>query len=224
VDALFVARPNRFVVEAQLATGEHVLAHCADRGRLAWLQPGIPLLLGVKPDHGRKTGFQVAAASINGAWASLDTHLPNRLIAQALRMRALPPFQDYTAIRPEARHGTSRFDFRLSDGERVCYVEVKSVGIVHNGIGLFPDAPTDRGRRHVQELAALRAAGTRTALVFVAQHKHAQAVAPDPMIDPLFADALVEAATAGVEIYAWCCPVRRDGIRIDAAIPVSFMY
>jgi sugar fermentation stimulation protein A len=220
VDSVFVARPNRFVVAAQLPTGEQVLAHCADRGRLLWLQPGTPLLLGVKSGAGRKTGFQVAAAQVNGAWASLDTHLPNRLIAQALRMKALAPFTDYTTIRPEARHGVSRFDFRLSDAERVCYVEVKSVGIVHDGVALFPDAPTERGRRHVQELAALHAAGIRTALVFVAQHAHAQAVAPDRMLDPLFADALVEAERAGVEIYAWRCPIQRHGITIDARIPV----
>lgn len=219
VDATFVARPNRFVVEAELATGERVLAHCADRGRLLWLVPGLPLLVGVRPEAGRKTGFQVAAAWTNAAWASLDTHLPNQLIEQALRRGALPQFRGYPTIKREARLGASRFDFRLDDGAQTCYVEVKSAGNAHDGVAHFPDAPTERGRRHLHELAELAQTGTRAALIFVAQHATAEAVTPDRAIDPAFADALAAAAMAGVEIYAYCCPIERKGITLTQAIP-----
>lgn len=219
VDATFVARPNRFVVEARLGTGELVRAHCADRGRLLWLVPEMPLLVGVRPEAGRKTGFQVAAAWHNAGWASLDTHLPNRLIEQALRAAALPQFREYPTIQREVRHGASRFDFRLHDGLRQCYVEVKSAGNAADGLAQFPDAPTERGRRHLQELAALAQAGTRAALIFVAQHSSARAVAPDRAIDPAFADALGAAARAGVELYAYCCPIDRSGITLMQAIP-----
>lgn len=219
VDATFVARPNRFVVEAELPSGERVLAHCADRGRLLWLVPGTALLLGVRPEAGRKTAFQVAAAWANAGWASLDTHLPNRLIEQALRAGALPQFTRYPTIRREARHGASRLDFRLDDGAQTCFVEVKSAGNAWGGVAHFPDAPTERGRRHLLELAALAQSGTRAALIFVAQHATATAVAPDRTIDPAFADALVRAAHAGVEVYAYCCPIARNGITLAEAIP-----
>ena len=218
-DATFVARPNRFLLEAQLATGEQIAAHCADRGRLIWLVPGLPLLVGHKPQPGRKTAYQVAAAWSNDAWASLDTHLPNRLIERALRLRALPQFAAYTTIKREARHGSSRFDFLLTDGAQQCYVEVKSVGQVCAGVARFPDAPTERGRRHLQELAALAAAGIRTAVVFVAQHANATVVTPDRAIDPAFADMLGAVMQAGVEIYAYCCPIERNGITLSRAIP-----
>lgn len=219
VDATFVARPNRFVIEARLATGECVPAHCADRGRLLWLTAGLRLLVGVRPEPGRKTGFQVAAAWTEAAWASLDTHLPNRLIEQALRTGALSQFRGYPSIKREARLGGSRFDFRLDDGPHACYVEVKSAGNAFDGVAHFPDAPTERGRRHLQELAALVRGGTRAAVVFVAQHATAQAVAPDRRIDPAFADALRAAVDAGVEVYAYRCPIERDGITLNEAIP-----
>lgn len=218
-DARFLARPNRFVVEAELSSGEQISAHCADRGRLLWLVPGLPLLVGHKPAAGRKTSYQVAAAWIDGAWSSLDTHLPNRLIEHALRLGALPQFASYPTIKREARHGSSRFDFLLADGDRQCYVEVKSVGHVEDGVGRFPDAPTERGRRHLEELAALAASGTRTAVIFVAQNANATVVMPDRAIDPDFAATLGAVMQAGVEIYAYRCPLERNGITLTQAIP-----
>lgn len=219
IDATFVVRPNRFVIEAELATGERVLAHCADRGRLLWLQPGMALLAGVKPESGRKTGYQVAAAWHNQAWASLDTHLPNRLIDHALRAGVLPQFAGFRTIRREMRHGASRFDFRLDDGAHACYVEVKSAGNAYKQITHFPDAPTERGRRNLLELAALAASGTRAALLFVAQHATARAVMPDRTIDPAFGAALRDAVAAGVEVFAYRCSIARKGITLTKAIP-----
>lgn len=219
VEGTFVARPNRFVIEARLASGEHVRTHCADRGRLLWLTPGMPLLIGVKSGAMRKTGFQSAAVWHDGAWASLDTHLPNRLIETAFRQRALAPFAACDDVRREVRIGASRIDFRLSDGDRACYVEVKSVGNAIGEIGLFPDAPTERGRRHLDELAALARSGTRTAVIFVAQHATARSVAADPTIDPAFADALRAARDSGVEVYAYGCAIDHDGIVLRDELP-----
>lgn len=219
VDGVFVARPNQFIVEAQLTTGEYIRAHCADRGRLRWLVPGTPLLLGSKAGAQRKTAFQVAAAWADNAWASLDTHLPNRLIEAALCAGALPQFHGYSMIKREARYNHSRFDFRLGEATQPCFIEVKSVGTASDGLALFPDAPTRRGTRHLVELAALASDGVRTALIFVAQHAQAGAVMPDRRIDPEFADALIAAAYAGVEIYAYRCPITRQGITLEQEIP-----
>lgn len=220
-NATFVERPNRFVVLARQPNGELVAAHCADRGRLLWLQPGMPLLLAAQDGAGRKTRFQVVAAWTNSAWASLDTHLPNRLVALALRQGALAPFAGYAAIKREATHGASRFDFRLDAGKRRCWLEVKSAGVAHNGIAAFPDAPTERGARHINELAALARGGVRAGLVFIAQHAGARVVKPDEQIDPVFAGALRSALADGVEVYAYRCPVDREGITLGEPIEVT---
>jgi sugar fermentation stimulation protein A len=228
VEATFRSRPNRFLVLAEL-NGTIVQAHLADRGRLKeTLVPGAPLLLAHQAGARRKTAFQAVAAirtvsdlgSDAAALISLDTHLPNRLIEAALRAQALPAFQGYASLRREVTVGGSRFDFQLADGNRRCTVEVKSAGLVNNGIGLFPDAPTERGRRHVAELAALARAGQRVSVVFVAQGGDARAVKVDTQIDPAFGAQLRAAAAAGVEVYAYACPLTPAGIWLGQSIPV----
>lgn len=221
VEARFVARPNRFLVEAEL-DGVIVYAHLADRGRLKeTLIPGVRLLLARANGAGRKTQFQaVAAVQEAGSLASLDTQLPNRLIEAALRVGALPQFAMYPEIRREVKVGGSRFDFQLTDGPYRCTVEVKSAGYVQDGVALFPDAPTTRGRRHLEELAELARAGERAAVVFVAQGE-AQAVGMYTAIDPEFAATLRRVAAEGVEVYAYACPLTRHGIVFGREIPVT---
>lgn len=219
VEAIFLARPNRFLVEASLA-GEVVQAHLADRGRLVeTLMPGVRLLLARQDGAGRKTAFQAVAAYRGATLHSLDTHLPNRLVEAALRAGALPQFAAYPRIRREATVAGSRFDFELSGEQGRCMLEVKSAGLIIDGLGLFPDAPTDRGRRHLCELAALAQAGERTAVLFVAQGA-ATAVTVHTAIDPAFADALHAAAAAGVEVYAYACPLTPAGIVFGPQVPM----
>lgn len=219
VEATFVARPNRFIVEA-LLDGALARAHMADRGRLEdTLLPGTRLLLARRAGAGRKTAFQAVAAYRGEELASLDTHLPNRLIEAALRAAALPQFAVYPSFRREVPIGASRFDFQLADGAYRCTVEVKSAGLVADRLGLFPDAPTERGRRHLQELAALARAGERAAVVFVAQGD-VLAVHINSVVDLAFAAELGLAARAGVEIYGYACPLSGAGIRLGPAVPV----
>ncbi|MEO7908396.1 MAG: DNA/RNA nuclease SfsA [Roseiflexaceae bacterium] len=241
LEATFLSRPNRFLVHAEL-NGTVVQAHLADRGRLKeTLLPGVRLLLACHAGAHRKTAFQAVAAiraasdlrvgdcarsedarsdSHAATLISLDTHLPNRLIEAALRAEALLPFRGYTALRREVTVGGSRFDFQLSDAIKHCTVEVKSAGLVRDGIGLFPDAPTERGRRHVAELAGLARAGERASVVFVAQGGDARAVKVDTQIDQAFATELRAAAAAGVEVYAYACPLTPAGIWLGQLIPV----
>jgi sugar fermentation stimulation protein A len=226
VEATFVARPNRFLVEAML-DGELVQAHLADRGRLKeTLISGTRLLLADHVGKVRKTRYQAVAAyraiersAEHERITSLDTQLPNRLIEAALRAGVLPQFADYPVIRREVQVGGSRFDFQLSDGQYRCTLEVKSAGFVENGIALFPDAPTERGRRHLHELAELARAGERAAVVFVAQGD-AHTVAMNTAIDPEFARALRHAAEAEVEVYAYACPLASAGITLGGEVPV----
>ncbi|HWQ15966.1 MAG TPA: DNA/RNA nuclease SfsA [Roseiflexaceae bacterium] len=239
VEATFLARPNRFLVEARLGDAL-VEAHLADRGRLTeTLVPGARLLLARRPGLGRRTAYQAVAAYRDSVWrersaldaehvpqgagspplVSLDTHLPNRLILAALRAGALPRFAGYARVRPEVRIGASRFDFLLEGEAGRCVLEVKSAGHLASDTALFPDAPTGRGLRHLAELAELARGGTRAAVLFAAQGQ-AHAVAMNTAVDPAFAAGLARAAAAGVEVCAYACPLSRAGIVLGEEVPV----
>lgn len=223
-EAMFVSRHRQVVVYAQLGN-ELVRAHMADRGRLLdLLTPGRRLVLAHRPEPGRKTAWQVVAAYGDNGLESLDTHLPNRLMRLTLEQHALLPFARYTQVRREVTIGDSRFDFVLaSDGDdsSSCVVEVKSVGELREGIGLFPDAPTSRGQRHLLGLTALAQRGRRAAVVFVVQGSHVRAMQPNATIDPGFADALRAAVVAGVEAYAYACPFSLAGLTLGEEVPVE---
>jgi sugar fermentation stimulation protein A len=206
--ARFVRRPNRFIVEADLAGGERVTAHLADPGRLReLLLPGVALRLRPATPHpGRRTRFTVALVRAPMAprpWVSLDTTLPSRLAEGLLVAGGIAGVGRGWSLRREVRHAGSRFDFELRDrGDVRMLVEVKSVTLVEGGAALFPDAPTVRGTRHVRELTAVSAAGGRALVLFVVQRHDACEVRPNPAADAEFAAALVAARAAGVLLRA----------------------
>lgn len=220
VEATFIARPNQLLVDARL-NGRLVRAHMADRGRLNdLLVPEARLLLAPRDEIGRKTSFQVVGVYANGELVSLDTQLPNRLVVAALAMGALPQFARYTKVQREVTIGSHRFDFRLGEGMATCMLEVKSVGKVVNGLAMFPDAPTERGRQHLDMLISLARSGQRAAVLFIIQRHAASALVPDEATDPAFARSLRAALANGVEIYAHLCPVTPEGITLGPGVPV----
>jgi sugar fermentation stimulation protein A len=177
-----------------------------------WLRPAIAA--------GRKTSYDVLLADLNGILVSADARLPNLLVEEALRAGHLPSFEGYQNIRHEVHRGASRLDFVLEGKGPRCLIEVKSVTLVRDGLALFPDAPTERGRRHVEELHQAVLAGERAAIIFVVQREDARAFAPNDEADALFGDALRRAAVAGVEIYAHACLVSRNEIRLGNSLNV----
>lgn len=220
VEATFVARPNQLLVEARLGT-RLVRAHMADRGRLiGLLVPGARLLLAPRDELGRKTAFQVIGVYSGDELVSLDTHLPNRLVQAALAANALPQFARYTRVQREVTLGAHRFDFRLGEALTSCVLEVKSVGKVEEGVAMFPDAPTERGRSQLAQLARMALSGQRCAVLFIVQRHRASAVVPDERTDPAFGEALRHAIAAGVEMYANLCPLTPEGITLGPALPV----
>ena len=168
----------------------------------------------------RKTAYDLALVEVGGVLVSADARLPNTLLREAVDAGRVPAFADYDEIRAEVRLGGSRVDLRLFGPSGTCYVEVKSVTLVENGVGLFPDAPTTRGRRHVLELRQAVGEGVRAAVVFVIQRPDARALSPHWRADPDFCDALLEAAAAGVEVYAFGCAVSRAEVTLAARVPV----
>jgi sugar fermentation stimulation protein A len=215
----FLRRANRFLASVELA-GEETWAHVRSSARMAeLLVPGRRVFLSPAGNSVRKTGYTLLLVQFGDIRVSVDATLPNRLIHEALQRGEIDPFMGYRLIRREAVHGNSRFDFHLQDpGE--CLVEVKSVTLVRNGVAMFPDAPSSRGRKHMEELAAAVETGIRGAVVFVVQREDGESFAPNDEADPNFGQALRNAAARGVEIYALGCAVRNDDIRWERWIPV----
>jgi sugar fermentation stimulation protein A len=218
IPGLFVRRDNRFRATVTVA-GQEAWAHVPNSGRLGELfTPGRQVWLSPAGDPARKTAYDLRLVDYQGTLVSVDARLPNKLLAEALATRALPDL-DYPEIRPETAHGESRLDFRLSGPQGICWLETKSVTLVTDGLAQFPDAPTARGRKHLQELVKLRQLGHRATVVFVVQRPDADRFAPHRQADPLFAAALQQAAAAGVEIRAFNCRVSLTSITLAAEIP-----
>jgi sugar fermentation stimulation protein A len=162
----------------------------------------------------------VLAELENGGLCSTNAYLANQLFSEAIENGTLAAFK-YPIIESEVSFGKSRLDFRLSEGNQACWVEVKSVTYVEDGIGRFPDAPTSRGRKHLAELAKLAALGDRASVVFIAQREDAQKFAPFEAVDPVFAQVLREVNTKGVEVHAYVCQVSTERIEINRELLVD---
>ena len=243
--ATFLARPNRYRVEARLhAGGALVAAHCADPGRLReLLLPGVTVhvspaaarLPGLPPRKAvRKTAWDLRFVEhpAHGQLVSLDTRVPNRVFAEGLAAGFFPPWRGGRLLGrevslPHAGQGgvVSRIDFRIADeAGNPWWVEVKSASLVEEGaegnVARFPDAVTARGRRHVEELAALARAGERAAVVFIVQRPDATELRPQWGTDPAFAAALAAAQQAGVLLLAATCRLTTQEICLERLIPV----
>lgn len=214
----FIARLNRFAIRVELG-GEEITAHLPNPGRLREiLTPGRRILLREAAGGKRKTRWTAIGADLDGILVSLDSTLPNRFLPGALASGAIPPLRGWEIALREPRLGAGRSDFLLARGGERLFLEVKSVTLVEDGVALFPDAPTARGRRHLLELAGAVGRGTRAAVLFVVQRPDAWRYAPNARTDPAFAEAFWEALRRGVEAYALVCSF--DGRRLH---PVRFL-
>lgn len=218
---VFLERLNRFVALVRV-DGKDVRAHIATSGRLGeLLVPGAAVRLEPSRSTLRKTAFSLRVVEYKGVWVSIDAQVPNKLIRKALADRILQPFQALEFVRSEPAYKNGRFDFLLREQTgRPVYLEVKSVTLVEQECGLFPDAPTERGRRHLRHLADLARAGERCAVIFVVQRHDAEWFRPNYRTDPAFAEALRQAVSCGVEVYAYRCRVLPAGITLRERLPV----
>jgi sugar fermentation stimulation protein A len=183
--------------------------------------PGRRVLLAERRGRQRKTGYDLSLVEMDGRWVSLDARLPNALVREGLSKGRLAPLAGYPTIRREVSFGRSRLDFLLEAPDKpACLLEVKSVTLVVEGLGCFPDAVTARGRRHLQELAVAVGEGYRAAVVFVVQRGDAVAFRPHDESDPNFGQALRDAWRRGVEVYAYGCRVEPRCVQIEHPLPV----
>ena len=220
VEGRFKERLNRFLALVEVQ-GREVGVHVANSGRMReLLVPGIRVLISPQSGAHRKTAYDLALVDLGTSLASMDARLPNALVAEALIQERLPQFRDYSSIIREVTFGESRLDLLLKGPPGLCYVETKSVTLVVDGVGLFPDAPTLRGVKHLHSLAKAVEAGHRAAVVFVVQRDDSQAFSPHDSADPDFGIALRESLKAGVEAFAYSCRVTETAVTLGRRLPI----
>lgn len=222
--AIFIERPNRFIIHCQIAeTDEIAVAHLADPGRLKeLLLPGKTVWLMDHDNASRKTKWTAILCEneTNSGLVSINTALPNKLVGKALKAGTLSEFAGWHYKKSEYTLGNSRWDFLLeNDKGKELLLEVKSVTLAEGGKGMFPDAVTARGTKHVEELAK-RSSDYTTAILFIVQREDVSFVTTAKHIDPKFDRALKEAQVAGVKLFARSCCITVDGIEIGDSIPV----
>lgn len=199
--ARFIERTSGFTVVAE-QDGRLLNCFLANPGRLKeLLVPGNSLLLRcAAPGGTRKTGFDVIGVCLKGKVVTIDSRIPNALIKEALCAGSLREFEGYSVVRSEPVFGSGRFDFLLDPR---CFVEVKSCTLVKNGVALFPDAPTARGRRHLLELIEALNLSYRCVVIFVVQRDDAMVFRPNSDTDPKFSRALQDVCSSGVDAIAY---------------------
>ena len=202
IPGVFLRREKRFLAEVALAGDRRTWAHVPNTGALTGcLTPGQEVLLTEESRPHRKTTHTWRFCKSGAGWVCVDTLVPNRLVAEALAGPGLPELPPMLSHRGEVTlPGGSRLDFVADLGERLLFIEVKSVTWVEDGVALFPDGVTARGRRHLEELAGLVARGHEAWQVFVVQRADAVCFRAAAAVDPAYARELARAAAAGVKI------------------------
>lgn len=217
----FLARPNRFIAYVEVE-GEEVIAHVKNTGRCKELLiPNATVYLQDwgEEHSGRKTRYDLIAVEKGSFLVNMDSQAPNKVFAEWANQGGF--VSGLTRLKPEAKWGNSRFDFYWEAGERRGFTEVKGVTLEHNGLVRFPDAPTERGVKHLEELILAKEVGYETAVCFVIQMEGMRMFSPNNETHPAFGTALRKAAAAGVRVIAMECHVTPDTLQITKEIPVS---
>ena len=224
VPALFLNRPNRFVAHC-LLDGREETVHVKNTGRCKeLLLPGeSTVYLEESENPKRKTRYSLVAVQKGGLLINMDSQAPNRVVGEALRAGTLtlPGMGPVTFVKPESSFGHSRFDFYVEAGEQKGYIEVKGVTLEEGGRAYFPDAPTIRGLRHVEELILAKKEGYHAFLILLVQFCPVCSVSPNDHTQPAFGDALAKAQRAGVELCGFDCLVTPESITLGQPVPVE---
>ncbi len=217
VPGIFRARPNRFIARVEIGGAEQTV-HVKNTGRCReLLPPGARVWCQESSNPDRKTKFDLITVEKGQRLINMDSQAPNTAAGEWLRAGGLGEIEN---LRAEAVHGDSRFDFSFEKDGRTCFLEVKGVTLEHDGICAFPDAPTDRGTKHLRGLARAAREGCGAWVLFVIQMADVKYLHPNDATDPLFAAALREAAAAGVTVLAMDCRVTVDSMEIREPVPV----
>jgi sugar fermentation stimulation protein A len=214
----FLDRPNRFIARVEMESGVETV-HVKNTGRCReLLVPGAVVYLERGTNPARKTRYDLIAVEKGKRLINMDAQAPNKVFSEWAAAGGFLP--EVSEIRPEFRYGDSRLDFCLETPQGLQLVEVKGVTLEENGAARFPDAPTERGVKHIRELQRAAAAGLGATLFFVVQMEDIDSVAPNDETHPAFGAALREAAACGVRVCAYTCRVTPDSLTIHREVPV----
>lgn len=216
-------RYKRFLADVELPDGEVIVAHCPNTGSLLGCTPeGAPAVLRDSQNPERKLRYTWQTVEVDGTWVNVDTSLPNAVVAEAVERDEVPELTGYDGLRREVKYGkNSRIDLLLERPDERCYVEVKSTTLARDGVALFPDAVTARGRKHLEELANQAAAGDRAVIFFLISRGDVEAFAPADDIDPEYGRTLREVVERGVEALAYRTEVLPGSIEVVQRLPIQ---
>lgn len=214
----FLSRPNRFIAQVELQ-GQVETVHVKNTGRCRELLiPGVEVILEKSDNPSRKTGYDLIAVNKKGNWINMDSQIPNKAAEEWLMKGEL--FPEGITVHREKTYGNSRFDLYVESPCRKAFLEVKGVTLEEDGIARFPDAPTKRGVKHIQELIHCLEDGYEAYLLFVIQMKGIQRFEPNWKTHPQLGEALIQAREAGVKLLAYDCLVTEDSIVVENPVPI----
>jgi sugar fermentation stimulation protein A len=217
VKGIFLARPNRFVAHIEIE-GQTEVCHVKNTGRCRELLPaGAQVWCQKSANPNRKTKYDLIAVQKGDRLINMDSQAPNTAAGEWIRSGGMGNVEQ---VRAETVHGDSRFDFSFILDGKQCFLEVKGVTLETDGICAFPDAPTERGVKHLRGLTAAVAEGYKAYVLFVVQMENVRYLHPNDETDPAFGAALREAAAAGVQVLAMDCKVTPESMTLRESIPV----
>ena len=225
IEGRLIKRYKRFLSDVELPSGEVVVAHCPNTGSMKRCQQDNARVWLSKSDNPkRKLGYTWELVEVDGEHlACINTGLPNKLVGEAIANGVVSELAGYEELKAEVKYGEkSRIDWLLTGSEgQKCYVEVKNVTLLEeDGNGYFPDAVTDRGRKHLYELAKMVEEGHRAVMFFCVSHSGVNCVSPASHIDKKYADAFKEVTAKGVEVLAYKVDINQQRMFVSHAIPV----
>ena len=216
--ATFLRRPNRFIAHIEV-DGREEVCHVKNTGRCRELLTDRATIYVEHHDNpNRKTKYSLIAVEKDDLLINMDSQAPNKVVGEWLLEKE--PFGKVKLLKPECTYGSSRFDFYLETETEKIFIEVKGVTLEEDGIVRFPDAPTERGIKHLEELCTCVEAGYKAAVIFVVQMEGMQHFEPNDKTHPQFGEALRQARKAGVEVLAYECKVTPSSLEITKSIPV----
>ncbi|MGL4606808.1 MAG: DNA/RNA nuclease SfsA [Eubacteriaceae bacterium] len=216
VNGVFVSRPNRFIAKVLIENVEKI-AHVPNTGRMReLLLLGAPVILAYNPGPNRKTDYTLLLVKKDNVWVSVHSVFANKIAFEYLSKKG-----EISELRQEVTYGNSRFDLGGIKEGQPCLYEVKSVNLVVDQVAMFPDAPTERGSKHLSELMKAQKEGYQTGVIFVIQRNDAKMFKANREMDPKFAGLLDQCHSLGIEIRALSCDIDGVNIEIIGELPVE---
>jgi len=221
-EGIFISRYNRFIAEVEI-NGKIEICHVKNTGRCKELLiPGTKVYVNATDNPSRATKFDLVAVCKGDTLINMDSQAPNRAFGEYLRQGKFLDIGVPAVVRAEAKYGASRFDFYIETAAMKAFIEVKGVTLEENSIAMFPDAPTERGIKHLNELATCISSGYDAYVVFVIQMKGISHFTPNYKTHAAFGETLVKVADIGVKVVAYDCNITPNSMYIGTTVPIHY--